>query len=103
MLSSILVSLVILNGIGLSGFTNVLNVSTICLFSTFTAPISIIWLLFAPKPVVSKSNTTNESLKFCPLSFFTVPIRSSTRYASTPYSILRLSSGFKQWSASGNA
>ena len=77
--SSMLVSSVMWYGIGRFGFTNVLYLSVIFLFTTFTAPISIIWLLFAPIPVVSRSNTTNSPLKSCPLSFWTVSIRSSTR------------------------
>ena len=56
--SVILVSLVISKGIGLSGFTKVLNLSIILPLTTFTAPISMILSFMALNPVVSISNTT---------------------------------------------
>ena len=55
--SVILVRFVISKGIGRSGFTKVLNLSTICPFSTFTAPISIILSRIELNPVVSISKT----------------------------------------------
>ena len=56
--SLILVSCSISNGMGSLGFTKVLNRSTILPSMTLTAPISMIRLLTADRPVVSKSNTT---------------------------------------------
>ena len=56
--SVIVVSWVILYGIGRSGLTNSLNVSLISPSTTLTAPISIIRSLTLLNPVVSISNTT---------------------------------------------
>ena len=55
--SVMLVRLVISKGIGRSGFTNVLNLSTIFPSVTLTAPISMIRSRMALNPVVSISNT----------------------------------------------
>ena len=57
-LSLILVSCSIRNGIGSLGLTKVENRSTIFPSLTFTAPISIILFKSGLKPVVSISNTT---------------------------------------------
>ena len=73
------VSVSILNGIGISGLTNVENLSTISPLHTLTAPISIILSTSAENPVVSRSNTTYVSLKLCPLGFVTICLVSSTR------------------------
>ena len=56
--SVILVSCVILNGIGILGLTKVLNRSVITPLSTLTAPISMILSWIGLNPVVSRSKTT---------------------------------------------
>ncbi len=84
MLSLMPVSFSISNGMGTSGLTKAENLSTICPFTTFTAPISIMRLVTGEKPVVSMSNTTKVSSSVCPLPSVTISFRSSTRYPSTP-------------------
>ena len=51
---------VIFSDITISGLTSWLYSSVIFPFSTLTAPISVILSLYLDKPVVSKSNTTND-------------------------------------------
>ena len=100
----ILVTPVILGGIGTWGFTKVLNRSVMEPFSTLTAPNSMMRFLVAEKPVVSRSNTTKDPCSDCPSEFNTVSNKSSTRYASHPYITLKSSLKFcAVWYASGNA
>ncbi len=84
MLSVIPVNSVIFALIGFSGFTKVVNFSVTSPFLIFTAPISVIFSVFALSPVVSKSKHTNSSSKPQTLSPFTAETKSFTKYASTP-------------------
>ena len=78
-LSLMLVSFSIRNGIGIFGFTNSEKRPVMIPFSTRTAPISIILSAIAENPVVSISKTTYFPLSGCPLLFCTIPFKSSTR------------------------
>ena len=76
-------------GIGTPGLINSENVSTTSPSFTLTAPISMILLCFFESPVVSISNTTYSESRLWFLEFLTRSLRSSTKYPSTPYIILK--------------
>ena len=76
--SVMLVRFVISKGIGRSGFTNVLNLSTIFPFTTLTAPISMILSRMELNPVVSISNTIYVSSSDCSPALTAISVRSST-------------------------
>ena len=72
------VRFVISKGIGLSGLTKVLNLSTISPFTTLTAPISMILSRIELNPVVSMSKTIYVSSSVCSPAFTAISVRSST-------------------------
>ena len=84
MSSVIFVTSETLCGICFSGLTKQLNSSITSPFFTFIIPISVIFSVFAEKPVVSKSNTQYVVSISCPLLLYTDFVLSGAKYASTP-------------------
>ena len=102
--SVILVISVIWYGIGLPGLISCEYLSIILPDFIFTAPISIISLVWEFKPVVSISNTTNSSSSiFLSFGLVTIGASSSIIYISQPKIAFIFSSSVESFLAVLNA